>query len=257
MPSRIRLPFEKKAGDPGEWSYDHRAGICITLIVYLIIAIAFVWWKIDFGDKAGQGIVIVDFMEEHEQPKKLTPEEIAMLQAMQDDFRDVRNMASNENAELNSDLKDDKGTNASQLYEDAGSLDDKMRANREAYEEGLRQHQEFLNSRKKGSEDGEAKQDVKIKGRVTVSFSFTNPVRTSRNLVVPAYMCEGGGEVVVNVTLDINGYVSSASVDKSRSSSDECMQNTAVYAARNSRFNIDNTAPAKHKGTITYLFIPQ
>ena len=37
---RIRLPFEKSRTDVGEWAYDHRVGLCITLIVYLVLLAA-------------------------------------------------------------------------------------------------------------------------------------------------------------------------------------------------------------------------
>lgn len=255
---RLRLPFENRNVDAGTWSYDHRVGICITLIVYLVIAILFVWWKIEVGTQQGIAHILVDMQEQEQMREELTPEEIEILkQQMLDDFRDVRNQVSNENADLNSQLQDSKGINASELYNDANSLDDKLRANREAYEEGLKQQDAIEKKPTSGSEDGDKKQDTKVEGRVTVSFSFTNPVRTSQNLIIPAYKCEGGGQVVVIATLDINGYVNSASIDKSSSTNDDCMLNAALNAARNSRFNIDNTAPAKHKGTITYMFIPQ
>lgn len=253
---RLRLPFEKKASDPGEWSYDHRAGICITLIVYLVLAILFVWWKIEVGAQAGATHILID-MDMFQEEEQLTPEEMEMLRTQMDDFRDVQNQVSNENAELNAQLRDAKGINASDLYDEANSLDDKMRANREAYEMGLKEQENSQNTPKTGSEDGDKQQDTKVQGRVTVSFSFTNPVRTSVNLVVPAYKCEGGGEVVVNAILDTSGKVSSASVDKALSTPDNCMQNAALNAARRSRFNIDGSAPSKHKGTITYIFIPQ
>lgn len=38
---------------------------------------------------------------------------------------------------------------------------------------------------------------------------------------------------------------------------DACMRESALRAARSSLFNIDETAPAKQTGTITYIFIPQ
>ena len=93
-----------------------------------------------------------------------------------------------------------------------------------------------------------------MKGRVTVSFSLTDPVRTSRHLVVPAYQCEGGGDVEVAVTVDRSGQVTSAHV---AAGGDECMHETALRAARASLFNIDPSAPARQQGTITYIFIPQ
>ena len=95
---------------------------------------------------------------------------------------------------------------------------------------------------------------MKVKGRVTVSFSFTDPVRTSRLLIVPAYLCEGGGEVTVDVTIDRSGKVVAARV---AAGGDECMRETALRAARASLFNIDQAAPARQTGTISYIFIPQ
>ena len=88
----------------------------------------------------------------------------------------------------------------------------------------------------------------------TVSFSLTDPVRTSRYLAVPAYKCEGGGEVVVEITVNRAGDVTNARVVEG---GDECMRSSALGSARRSRFNIDDSAPARQQGTITYIFIPQ
>jgi hypothetical protein len=250
---RLKLPFDKRSGDMGTWSYDHRAGISITVIAYLVFAIIFVSAKIHLGSEKRIDGILIEFPPEERQ------EQVQQnMEQHYDDFSDVSNRASNENmAELNSSLKDDRGTRASDLYKDADALSDKMRANREAYEAGLRQEQEIINSRAGNEGAAEERQDSKVKGRVTVSFSFDNPVRTSRKLVVPAYMCEGGGEIVVNATLDINGNVIAASIDSARSYGDQCMQDTALRAARSSRFNLDSKAPDKHRGTISYIFIPQ
>ena len=58
----------------------------------------------------------------------------------------------------------------------------------------------------------------------------------------------------VAVVLNQGGEVISARVI---SGGDERMKEEALKAARASLFNIDNTAPARHSGTITYTFIPQ
>ena len=106
----------------------------------------------------------------------------------------------------------------------------------------------------KPSAAGGENSDRKVQGRVTVSFSLVDPVRHARHLVVPAYQCEGGGEVVVRITVNRAGEVTHASV---ASGGDDCMRETAVRAARNSVFDINDAAPARHTGTITYIFIPQ
>ncbi|MBQ5754016.1 MAG: energy transducer TonB, partial [Alistipes sp.] len=38
---RLRLPFDDRKQDAGGWAYDHRIGLSVTLIVYLLIGIAF------------------------------------------------------------------------------------------------------------------------------------------------------------------------------------------------------------------------
>ena len=48
---RLRLPFEKRKQDAGSWTYDHRIGLGVTLIAYLVLMIAFVSSKIVVGRK--------------------------------------------------------------------------------------------------------------------------------------------------------------------------------------------------------------
>ena len=69
-----------------------------------------------------------------------------------------------------------------------------------------------------------------------------------------AKVWEKGGEVVVGITVNPSGEVVAAKV---ASGGDDCMREAALEAARNSLFNIDDSAPARQSGTITYLFIPQ
>ena len=61
----------------------------------------------------------------------------------------------------------------------------------------------------------------------------------------------GGGEVVVNIAVNQRGEVISAQI---ASGGDECMRQTAISAAKSSRFDHNSDAPAKQEGTITYIF---
>lgn len=251
---RIKLPFDNRKEDAGTWTYDHRIGLCVTLIAYLVLMIGFVSSKIVVGSRASQQGMYIDLqtLAELDEQRERLEREVQERQQTQDiDWRSIRNQASNENA-LNEKLRDDRGTNAAALNEAAAEAEARMRANREAYEQGLAEERAIRERR--GKESGEERQDRKIKGRVTVSFSLANPVRTSLNLEVPAYLCEGGGDVEVAITVDRSGKVIAARVTRG---GDECMRDEALRAARNSLFNIDNSAPAKQTGTITYIFIPQ
>lgn len=251
---RIRLPFDQRREDAGTWAYDHRVGLCVTLIAYLLLMIVFVSSKIVVGRRVSQQGMFIDLqtLAELEQERERLEREVRERQQQDPiDWRSIRNEASNENA-LNERLQDDRGTNTAALNEAAAAAEARMRANREAYEEGLAEERAIRERR--GREDGAERQDRKVKGRVTVSFSLTNPVRTSRWLEVPAYRCEGGGEVVVAVTVNRAGEVAAARVEEG---GDECMREAALQAARASLFNIDSSAPARQTGTITYIFIPQ
>ncbi len=253
---KLHLPFDNRREDAGEWAFDHRAGLCVTLIAYLLLAIAFVGSKIVVGGTSRtQGFYIdLQQLEQLAAEKERLEREVHERQRQEPvDWKSIRNDVSNENAKLDESLRDDRGTNTAALNEAADAAQEHMRANRAAYEQGLAEA-EAIGRRGKQTQDAAKNSDRKVQGRVTVSFSLVDPVRHARHLEVPAYQCEGGGEVVVRITVDRSGEVTHASV---ASGGDDCMRETAVRAARRSRFDINQSAPARHTGTITYIFIPQ
>ena len=254
---RMRLPFENKKQDAGEWAYDHRLGLSVMVIVYLILGIAFLSAKILVGKRPHMQGIYVDLqtLEELQAEKERLEREIELKQQSDLDWSKIRNLQSND-AVLNEELKDDRNTNTSQINESAKSIAEGMEANRAAYEAGLAEAQSILNADRPKDTSNESKkgEDSKFKGGVTVRFEFRNPTRTKRNLVIPAYRAEAGGQVVVAVALNQGGEVISARII---SGGDEVMREEALRAARASLFNIDNSAPARHEGTITYTFVPQ
>lgn len=191
---RLNLPFDNRRQDAGTWAYEHRVGLCVTLIAYLVLMIVFVSSKIVVGRRAStQGMYIdVETLTELEQERDRLEEEVRRRQEQQQsvDWRSIRNRVSNENALLDERLRDDRGTNVAEINEAAAEAAERMQANREAYELGLAEEQAILARR--GRKEGDQVQDTKAKGRVTVSFSLVNPVRTSRRLDMPVYLCEGG-----------------------------------------------------------------
>ena len=251
----LRLPFDNRREDIGSWAYDHRVGLFITIIIYLIIGIGFFASKIVIGRKVSQQGMYIDLqtVEMLEKERDRLAEEVRRAN-QKIDWSKIRNTSSNENA-LNENLADDRGTKTAELNSDAEAVEARMRANREAYERGLKDAKRAgeRTEESKSSSDN-ANSDRKVKGSVTVSFSFKNPVRYSRYLVKPAYRCEGGGEVIVKAVIDQRGKVLTAVVVEG---GDECMRQTAISAAKGSRFDHNSSAPAKQEGIITYIFIPQ
>jgi TonB family protein len=89
-----------------------------------------------------------------------------------------------------------------------------------------------------------------------VSFNLSG--RQARSLPKPAYPGNEGGIVVVEVTVDKLGKVSSVrgGIQGSTSSNPDLLE-AANKAAKAARFNVDDNAPAFQKGTITYHFVLQ
>lgn len=254
---RMHLPFDNRKKDAGEWAYDHRLGLSVMVIVYLLLGIVFFSSKIIIGNRPHMQGIYVDLqtLEELEKEKERLEREIEMKQQDDIDWSKIRNLQSND-AVLNEELKDDRNTNTAAINESIKSVAKGMADNRAAYEAGLAEANDILKNRPQDENTSKSKQgeDSKYKGGVTVRFEFRDPVRTKRHLVVPAYTCDTGGQVVVAVTLDQGGEVIAARI---KSGGDEIMREEALKAARASIFNIDSSAPLRHEGTITYTFLPQ
>ena len=108
---RLNLPFDNRREDAGTWAYEHRIGLCVTLIAYLLLMIVFVSSKIVIGRRAStQGMYIdVETLTELEQERDRLEEEVRRRQEQQEpvDWRSIRNRVSNENALLDEQLRDD------------------------------------------------------------------------------------------------------------------------------------------------------
>ena len=126
---RIKLPFDNRREDMGSWTYDHRIGLCVTLIAYLALMIVFVSSKIVVGRRTHQQGMYIDLqtLAEMEQERDRLEREVRERQRQEEiDWRSIRNQASNENA-LNEKLRDDRGTNAAALNEAAAEAEERMR----------------------------------------------------------------------------------------------------------------------------------
>jgi len=86
----------------------------------------------------------------------------------------------------------------------------------------------------------------------TMSYSLTN--RTHQYLPTPIYLCETGGKIVINITVNAKGSVIDAYVNTSSTSSNECLTDHALEYAKNSQFSVD-TSKATQIGSITFYFI--
>lgn len=235
-------------------SKEKKVGFYSTIIFHLVVLIIFLLTAIH-GIVSEETSFVLDFskLEEIEKIEKL--EELKQQASKElDDLLSGRASNSYRNVAVdrsNQPLRDDRFKNPNQVYDEARELQRKLDASRAA---ALREQgsDDVASADKDNLPDSNAPQ---YKGPSVISYSLDG--RKSISLPVPAYKCQGGGDVSVQITVNRKGYVVAAQVIESVSSSDECIVRSAIAAAKRSRFRASTTAPEKQVGEIVYRFIAQ
>jgi succinate dehydrogenase flavin-adding protein (antitoxin of CptAB toxin-antitoxin module) len=85
----------------------------------------------------------------------------------------------------------------------------------------------------------------------SVSYSLVDRMHTF--LPTPIYLCEEGGKIVVNITVNHEGNVVDTYINASSASENGCLIDHAIEYAKESKFTRD-PKKASQLGTITFLF---
>ena len=232
---------------------DQKAGLYITAIVHLAVIIILLLCQIGYSVQRENSFVL-DFTKQEEQEKiekqeELSRNALAQLESMLSVARSqpVRNVTVNR-----SQLKDDRNTDADQLYRDAERLAQDLKDGQHRQQDDP---EDFVQDPVTPPSDPKPRKQQTYSGPSVLSWSLDG--RKATHLPIPAYRCVGAGEVTVIITVNNQGTVVDAKVDDGSSSGDGCLRSFATRAARLSKFNASSTAPARQMGTITYLFIAQ
>ena len=233
---------------------EDKAGLYITIIFHLVVIIVLLASQLDSALKKEESFVL-DFSKQ-EEVERLKKEEAfkenisrrldELIAASRNSSEPLRNIA----VDAGSKLKDDRNTDADQLYKDAERLAKELRDGQSELEDAREETVELPKEKKK--EDTKKKE---YSGPSVLSYNLDG--RKASHLKIPAYRCYGSGDVTVIITVNNAGQVVGAKVYDAVSSSDECLRNFAVRAARLSRFSASTTAPPNQTGEILYRFIAQ
>ena len=242
---------------PKRISKADRAGLYITVIIHLAVLIVLLLTGLNRSLRSEQSFVI-DFSREEElermaeQVERLRKEaemQEAINRRLEEKLGNADNGSYRNIAVDRSKLKDDRGTDAEQLYKDAERLAKELKSGFDAPEEV--DYADPGTDRKKP----ESNEEANYSGPSVVSYELAG--RKASRLSVPAYRCMGDGQVKVIIGVDPSGKVVSAKVDESCSSTDGCLRSFAIRAARLSKFSASSSAPARQGGYIIYEFIRQ
>jgi len=233
-------------------SREDKVGLYITIIVHLVVLIILLAAQLGISISRENSFVL-DFTKA-EQLEKLQKElefQQSVNQRLEQMLAEqgvgtssVRNIAVDR-----SSLKDDRGTDAKELYKEAERLQKELNQGFKVDED------EIAAPNKKQKEEKKEQVEQKYSGPSVVSFLLEG--RKASKLSIPAYRCMGEGEVTVLIAVDNSGNVVAAKVDESVSSADGCLRSFAIRAARLSKFSADSKAPARQAGNIVYKFIAQ
>lgn len=233
---------------------EDRAGLYITIIFHLMVIIVLLAYNVNSAIRKEESFVL-DFSKQEEIEKKkkeeVFKEDISrkldeLIAAARNSGEPIRNIAVDAGAQL----KDDRNTDADQLYKDAQRLANELKAG-QTMEDAREETVELQTQKKK--EDKTSKKEYS--GPSVVSYKLDG--RKASHLNIPAYRCYGSGDVTVIITVNNQGQVVNAKVMDMVSSSDKCLRDYSIRAARMSRFSASNTAPHNQTGEILYRFIAQ
>lgn len=231
-------------------SKDEKAGLYVTVIFHLAVIIVFLLVQIGVAVRKSNTFLL-DFsaQEKLEKLKKelaLKEEVSRRLEEMLGGENPMRNLAVDASQRP---LKDDRGTNAEELYRDAEKLQKDIASKPEI------ENEDFGARAMERPEPEKQRQENHYTGPSVLSYNLDG--RKASRLPIPAYRCMGSGTVTVIIGVDNAGNVVRAQVQEERSSDDACLRDFAIRAARMSKFTSSPTAPARQGGSIVYEFIAQ
>ena len=210
-------------------SADQKAGLYITAIVHLAVIIVLLVAQIGYQIKR-ENTFVLDFTKQEEKEKVEREEELRQSAAEKLEQLiaaaagiPIRNIAVNRSP---GQLKDDRNTDAEKLYRDAERLAKDLKDGQNRQENP----DDYANVPDPVRNEERNQPKKTYSGPSVLSWSLEG--RKASHLPIPAYRCMGFGQVTVIITVNNNGQVINAQVDEGASSSDSCLRNFAIRAAR-------------------------
>ncbi len=187
-----------------------------------------------------------------EEKKEETPEEQPKQQTQ---GRKIQtNQAFNENKE---ERQADFQKRLDEIFQKNNAEQEELENEKSETSEGAYSVQKKNSEKKQKASEGD--NSTQNKGQQSAAYdyssiSFSLKGRNAVKIPNPVYTCDKAGKIVVNISVNENGYVTDLSINKSSStSSNECLTERALEYAAGARFTKlagQNDQP----GTITYYF---
>ena len=198
--------------------------------------------------------LITESYYEIEPEKELTKEEIKVLEALEKINKAETNDAFNETQKTKRFAQAYKTIAPPEDYVPESVNSNNENLTRKTYEvpENSKLNNEELSKYNKVKDLLKQQQSNGNNSNSSIRFSLKD--RTKVHIPIPIYLCEVGGKIVINITVNANGNVIDAYANTASNSKNKCLVEHAINYAKQSQFSSDNLKE-KQLGTITFFFI--
>ncbi len=233
--------------------FDKHKALILTTLSFAVLMLALYNFKLATGNKDTAEMLVDLEQFKVEEKKKVEPEEPKETQKR--NSRDVQTHQA---------YNQDKETREADFKNQLDKIFEKNSANQEDAKnkdtdgaEGNYSVNKKNSEEKKDRSDGDDSENKTSKKSAVYdysSISFSLKGRRAVKIPNPVYTCDTEGKIVINISVDANGYVIDSSVNKASSTStNECLTDRALEYSAGARFSKlagRNSQP----GTITYYF---
>ena len=234
-------------------------GVMGTLVFHIFVILFFLLADVDMKGSVKEEPLLIEFPDILPEPEeKLEQQE---QQTLDKQIVDNSESSIRTNAASNKMASENTTTSAEEFFDDE-FLKEIEAAKRLSSDVSSQLSKEVvdINDIKMPVETTEGMERDSIKNVIYVGESnivYYLENRYHLSLPIPVYLSQGGGKIIVDITVNRQGKVVEATPRKNRNIREEQTFLYAKAAALRTIFNPDATAPKSQKGTIHYTFIAQ
>ena len=232
--------------------FDRHKALIITSLLFSILMLGLYNFKLSSNnDEVGEMLVQLDQLKIEQEEKQPEPPK----QQQQTNRRQVQtHQAYNQDKETR---EADFNNKLNEIFEKNSAEQEEAENEETEGSEGNYALSKKNSEEKKQRSDGDDSSEETSQKSAAYdysSISFSLKGRRAVRIPNPVYTCDTAGKVVVNITVDANGYVIDTSINRgSSTSSNECLTDRALEYSAGARFSKLEGRDSQ-PGTITYYF---
>ncbi len=225
-----------------------------TLLFHILLIAAFLLAEVDMKGNIKEEPLVIEFPEILQEEEKIS-EEIEQDITEDETTNNLTNTASNKLAVKNSSTSNDKFFDDDYLKEVNAAKNLVSDVNSQLAKEKIKIEDIKMPVETTEGMNPDSIKNIVYTGESNIVYYLENRYHVS--LPIPVYLAQGGGKIVIEISVDRQGRVVEANIAPGQNVRDRQIFNYAQTAASKTLFNADAQAPALQKGTIHYNFIAQ